>query len=187
MRLGLIPLLFLSNPVIGSADSFFVGYELGQMAFNEFKHVAGEIGYRFDNKHAVRVALFNVRLSERHLSGDEASAVEGDNVEGLWRGIDLHYDYPVTDNIFISPSIGYHDSEYTHTVLGSSISRISPSAGVSVSYVGDDILGFEQFYWRFSLTYRYNFNAEDDESLGDTIVRGDTSGFTPAIYFGYGF
>ena len=187
MRLGIIPLLFLSNPSIGSTDSFFVGYELGQMAFNEFKNVAGEFGYSFNNKHSVRIALFNVALSERHLSSNEASVVEGDNVKGSWHGVDLYYDYPVTKNIFISPSIGYHDTKYTHTVLGTSVRHSSPSAGVAVSYLGDDVLGFEQLYWRFSLTFRYNFNEQEDTNLGGSIVQGDSSGFTPAIYIGYGF
>ena len=187
MRLGVIPLLFLSNPSAGSTDSFFVGYEFGQMAFNEFKHVAGEIGYSFENRHAVRIALFDVALSERHLSSDEASAVEGDNVRGLWRGVDLYYDYPVTKNIIISPSIGHHDVEYTHTVLGTSVRQSSPSAGVAVSYLGDDVFGFEQLYWRFSLTFRYNFNEQEDTNLGDSIVKGDSFGFIPAIYIGYRF
>lgn len=187
MRLGIIPLLFLLNPSTGSTNSFFVGYEFGQMVFNDFKNVAGEIGYSFENRHAVRIALFNVALSERHLSSDEASAVEGDNVKGLWHGVDLYYDYPVTNNIFISPSIGHHDNEYTHTVLGTTVRQSSPSAGVTVSYLGNDILGIEQLYWRFSLAFRYNFKEEDDANLGDSIVRGDTSGFTPAIYIGYGF
>ncbi len=77
-RLGIIPLFFLIVPSIGSAGSLSVGYELGQMALNEFKHVAGEIGYSFESEHAVRFALFHVALSERHLSRDEASAVDGD-------------------------------------------------------------------------------------------------------------
>ena len=187
MRQGIILLLFLSNPSIGSTDSFFAGYEFGQMAFNKFKHVAGEIGYSFENKHAVRLALFNVALSERHLSSGEASVVEGDNVTGIWRGVDLYYDYPVTRNILISPSIGYHDNEYTHTVLGTSVRQTSLSAGVAVSYIGDDILGFDQLYWRFSLTFRYNLSEQEDTNLGESIVRGDSSGFTPAIYVGYGF
>lgn len=187
MRLGIIPMLFLCVPSTGSANSFFVGYELGQMAFNEFKHVAGEIGYSFENKQAVRIALFNVALSERHLSSDEASAVEGDNVEGLWRGVDLYYDYPVSKNIFISPSIGYHDHEYTHSVLGTSVHHFSPSAGFALSYLGDDILGLEKLYWRFSLTFKHNFKEQEETILGDSIVKGASSGFIPAIYIGYEF
>lgn len=185
--LRILPLFFLAIPSIGSAGSWHVGYEFGQMTFNDFKHVAGEIGYSFENEHALRIAVFNVALSERHLSSDEASAVEEDNVEGLWHGVDLYYDYPVTKNIFISPSIGYHDNTYTHTVLGTSVGHSSGGAGLALSYLGDNILGFEKLYWRLSLTYRYNFKEQEEAILGDSVVSGDSLGFIPAIFIGYEF
>ena len=81
-----VALYLLAFSPISSASSVFVAYEFGEMAFNDFKNFAGEIGYNFDNKHSVRVSYINVALSERHLSSNEASAVDGENVEGLWRG-----------------------------------------------------------------------------------------------------
>ncbi len=183
----ILPLLLLASPSTGSAGSLHVGYEFGQMAFNDFKHLAGEIGYRFENRHAVRIAVFNVALSERHLSSDEASAVDGDNVEGLWQGLDLYYDYPLTRNIFVSPSIGYHDHTYTHTVLGSSVVQSTGTTAVALSYLGGDILGFEKLYWKFSLTAKYNLKEQEETILGDSTVTGGSFALTPAIYIGYEF
>ena len=183
--MGIIPLLLIVIPTIGSAGTISIGYEFGRMAFNEFRHFAGEIGYRSDNRHALRIAFFNVALSERHLSSSEASAVEGDDVEGLWRGVDLFYDYPASKNVFISPSVGYHDNKYTHTILGESVRHASPSVGLAFTYLGDEVFGMEQLYWRFSLSFGYNLEEQGESRLGDSIVRGDTFGITPAIYVGY--
>ena len=131
--------------------------------------------------------MFNVALSERHLSSDEASAVEGDNIEGLWRGADIYYDYPITKNIFMSPSVGYHDSEYMHTILNTSVRHSSPSVGFALSYLGNDVLGLDTLYWRFSLTFNYQLKDQEEAILGDSIVKGDSFGFTPAIFIGYEF
>ena len=157
------------------------------MVFNEFRHVAGELGIGFSNAHSVRVAFFNVALSERHLSSGEASVVDGENVEGLWRGVDLYYDYPVARNIYLSPSVGYHDNRYTHTVLGTSVRHASPAAGFAVSYLGDSVFGEDRLYWRFSLAFNYYFEDQEDTILGDSTVNGVSFGMTPAIFVGYAF
>ena len=184
---GILSLCFLTIPSTVSASSWHVGYDIGQMAVNDFKYIAGEVGYRFENNHALRLAVFNVALSERHLSSGEASVVKGDNVEGLWRGMDLYYDYPVTNNIFISPSIGYHEETYTHTVLGTSVGYSSPSAGFALSYLDIDNFGLKNLYWKFSLNFQYIFQEQEDEMLGDSIVNRDSFSFTPAMFIGYVF
>jgi len=187
IREGVLPFFFIIIPSTVSANSWHVGYDIGQMAFNDFKYLAGEVGYRFENDHALRLAVFNVALSERHLSSDEASVVDGDNVRGLWRGVDLYYDYSVTKSLFVSPSIGYHDQTFTHTVLGTSVSHTSLAAGFALSYFEEDILGFENLYLRFSLTFGHKFNEQSDAILGDSIVSRDSFSFVPALFIGYGF
>lgn len=186
IRQGIV-FLVLSVPSVGAAGSFSVGYEFGEMILNEFKHFAGELSYSFENEHALRMAVFNVALSERHLSSNEASAVEGDNVEGLWHGVDLYYDYPLTENIFVSPSIGYHRNKYTHTVLGTSVSNSTGTAGFALSYLGEDVLGIEKLHWRFSLTFNHSFNEQEEEVLGESIVQGESFAFVPLIFVGYEF
>lgn len=157
------------------------------MILNEFKYFAGELTYSFENEHAFRMAVFNVALSERHLSSNEASAVEGENVKGLWHGVDFYYDYPLTKNIFVSPSIGYHRNKYTHTVLGTSVSNSTGSAGFALSYLGEDVLGIEELYWRLSLTFNHSFNEQKEEVLGESIVQGGSFSFVPLIFVGYEF
>ena len=180
-------LLLLLIPSVGNTGSLFVGYELGEMALNKFRHFAGEVGYQFDNNHALRIGLLNVALSERHLSSGEASAVEGDDVEGLWRGIDLYYDYPITDTIFVSPSVGYHDIIYTHRVLGSSVGSASGTAGIALSFTGDIVPGITALYWRFSLTFNYSFEEQEEAILGETLVSDGAFDFVPFIFVGYTF
>lgn len=187
IRLGLLPLFMMAFPLTGSAGSLHIGYDFGQMAANGFKHVAGEISYSFENEHALRIAVFNVALSERHLSSNEASAVDGNNVEGIWRGLDLYYDYPVTKNIFVSPSLGYHDHKFTHTVLGTSVDQSRGTAAVALSYLDDGILGFENLYWRFSIAAKYDLTEQDEQILGDAIVSGDSLGIALALSIGYEF
>ena len=177
----------LLGPSSGYAGQFFAGYELGEMALNRFRHFAGEAGYVFENRQAVRVSIMNVALSERHLSSSEASAVNGNNVEGRWRGLDVYFDFPVFSNFYLSPSIGYHDTQYTHTILNESVTHNSGSAGVALSYVGNDVLGFTQLYWRLSLTYKYFFNSQSDASLGDTMINGGSSEFVPLLFIGHRF
>ena len=101
--------------------------------------------------------------------------------------MDLYYDYPITTNVFVSPSVGYHDTKYTHTVLGTSVRHTSPSIGFSVSYLGDDVLGLESLYWRFSLTLGYNLKEQRESILGESVVKGDPFGIVPAIAIGHEF
>lgn len=177
----------LTFPSIGSGNSVFIGYEFGEMAFNDFKNFAGEVGYTFDNKQSLRLSYMNVALSERHLSSSESAAVDGENIEGLWRGVDIYYDYPISQRIDISPSIGYHDTEYSHTVLEETVKNRTATAGVAISYLGDDVLGIDELYWRFSVTLNYRLNPLERTLLGDSVVNGGSFDFYPQIFIGYAF
>jgi len=184
-RWTLVVALFVSNH--SYASGWFVGYEFGEMAFNDFKNIAGEVGYTFENKQSLRLSYLNILLSERHLSSSEASAVDGDNVEGLWRGADIYYDFPIKNNYFVSPYVGYYDMKFSHTVLAESVRYKTASAGFAVSYFGDSILGVDELYWRFSLTFGYFFNELDKTTLGETVVNGGSVNFIPQIFVGYDF
>lgn len=178
-------LLALNSQAFGS--TIFVGYEFGQMVFNDFQNFAGEIGYPLKNNNTIRLSFLNVALSERHLSSSEAIAVDGDNIEGLWRGAELLYDISITDHIFIGPSVGHYDTEYSHTILDESVRKKSTTAGLALSYSDNDIFGLNNLYWRFSLSFRHYFNPIQRTTLGESVVTGGSSEVTPAIYIGYRF
>lgn len=170
-----------------NASSVFVGYEFGQMAFNGFQNFAGEVGYTLDSNATIRLSYLNVALSERHLSSSEASAVDGDNVEGLWRGVEFLYDVPINRHIFIGPSVGYFDSIYSHTELNEEIRKKSSTVGLALSYSDNGIWRFDNLYWRFSISYRHYLNPMQRTTLGDSVVNGGSSEVTPAIFVGYRF
>lgn len=121
------------------------------------------------------------------MSSSEASAVDGDNVEGLWRGAEFLYDIPVTKHIFVSPSAGRYDTKYSHTVLDQSIRKKSSTAGVALSYSDYGVFGMNNLYWRFSISYRHYFNPIQRTTLGDSVVTGGSNEVTPAIFVGYRF
>jgi len=175
----------MTLPSTSYASSVFVAYDLGEMAFNNFKHLASEFGYRFDNSQSLRLSYFNVALSERHLSSAEASAVDGDNVKGLWHGVDIFF--PITKKINMSPSIGYHNHKYSHTILEASVSYSSPTVGIAITYQGDNVFGFDELYWKFSVAFNYNFKSDGETLLGDATVRGGSSDYYPQLFIGYEF
>jgi len=187
IKLKRLALLVLCLPSTSYASSVFVGYDLGEMAFNDFKHFSGEVGYRFENDNAVRLSYFNIALSERHLSSNEAAAVDGDNVEGLWRGLDIYYDLPISNGFFFSPAIGYHDYRYSHVFLEESVRFKSAATSVAVSYLGDDFLGIDNIYWKFSIAFTYRFSPHERTILGDSVVNGGVFDYYPQLFIGYEF
>ena len=72
---------------------FFIAYDFGEAAFNQFKSLGSEIGVRLKNDHLLRLAYTNLYLSEKHLSSDFAKAVDGNNVKGKQVGFELFYDF----------------------------------------------------------------------------------------------
>lgn len=185
--LRIIVLCTLTMPSISGAGSYFVAYELGEMAFNDFKNFAGEVGYNFDNGRSLRLSYMNVALTEQHLSSSSVAAVDGDNVEGLWQGFDIYYDYPIPYNFFISPSIGYHDTEYSHVLLDESVRHRTATLGLAFSYLGDDVLGIDELYWRFTVTVNRRLDPFDDTMLGDSTVTGGSWDYYPQLFIGYVF
>ena len=141
----------------------------------------------FPNNTSVRFAFLNVALSERHLSSSESSAVDGDNVEGLWRGGEIIYDYPFFKNIYLSSSVGFYDSKYSHTILGESVRQKSPTVSLALSYKGDGVFKIPSTYWRFSVSYRHYFKPIPETLLGESLVSGDSGEITPIIFLGYRF
>jgi len=175
-RLCTIFMVVLICPATASDASWFAGYDFGQMAFNDFKNFSGELGVRFNNKHAMRLSYLNIALTERHLSSNESSAVEGNYVEGLWHEVDIYYDYPVWNNFFMSPFVGYHDTTYTHLLVAESVTNTTALAGLAFLYMGDDVLGIDDLYWRAAATFYHRFEPLEKTRLGDSVVNAGTAG-----------
>jgi len=172
---------------------FYIGYDLGEMAFNEFKNFAGEIGVKFNNKHTLRFVYLNILLTEAHLSSDFANAVDGDNVTGHWKGYELVYDVPVfkfknnKSLIYGGLTSGFHDNSYQHTILDESVEHKSATVGFDIGYRETGIFKIEGLYINFQIPFRYKFNPLEETMLGDARVNRSVFGNTISFFIGYEF
>ena len=101
--------------------------------------------------------------------------------------VDIYYDYPLWKSFYVSPSIGYHDTKYSHTQLDEFVANTTATAGFALSYLGDEILGIDELYWRFSVTVNHLFSPIEDTLLGESVVRGGSLDYYPQIFIGYSF
>lgn len=167
---------------------FFIGYDLGEAAFNGFQSLGSEVGLKFKNNHILRFSYTNLNLSEKHLSSDFAKAVDGKNVKGKQVGYEVFYDFPVfIDGLYISPSAGYYDHLYTHTVLDESLENSSFTLGGAVSFTETDLFKLEGLYYRFSIPMRFNFNPIEETKLGETTIKSNAFDNSIWFYIGYEF
>lgn len=165
---------------------FFIAYDFGEAAFNQFKSLGGEVGIQFKNKHLLRLTHTNLHLTEKHLSSNFASAVNGKNVKGKQFGFELFYDFPLfIKSLYIAPSLGYYDNEYTHTILNEKIKKSSFSAGTAISFSENDLFKIKGLYYRVSVPFRFNFDAIKETKLGDTTIKSNL--FDNNIWFFVGF
>ena len=167
---------------------FFVGYEILEMAMNEFQNFAGEIGYRFDEKNQVRLTMMEVKLTERHLSSKyEAQSIDGEDVEGYFRGYEVNYDRFFTKNWYISANIGYHHHTYEHTILDDEVENDTPTIGSGIGYNKSNLFGINHLYLNFSVPVRFYFNKIDETELGETTVRPHSIVNNIWLFLGYEF
>lgn len=156
------------------AGRVFAGYDFGEMAFNEFKHFSGEMGYRFDDGKSLRLVHMNVLASEEHLSSDFARAVDGDNVEGLLKGVELIYTLPIRDSAWYwGPSVGYYEERFRHLQVDESLESESFTLGVAFGYRQRNLFGMDRAYYDLTVPIRYSFDSYDDTRLGETTVRSN--------------
>lgn len=153
-----------------SRTEFFIAYDLGEMAFNQFQNFAGEVGCSLPNKSLLRFVYMNVKLTEEHLSSEFAQAVEGADVEGLFLGYELFYSYPVYNNFYAGLSIGYYENSYQHMLVDEEVTHQSPSIGVEFSYRKRKLFGIKGLYYDFTIPIRYYLNPLEELTLGDTII-----------------
>ncbi len=178
----------LNCPQKDSANciKFFIAYDFGEAALNQFKSLGGELGVRFKNDHLLRLSHTNLYLSEKHLSSGFASAVDGEKVKGKQFGFELFYDLPVFfKGLYIAPSLGYYIHEYTHTILSEKLKKSSFTTGAAVSFTEVDLFKVKGMYFRLSVPFRFHFTPIKETNLGDTTIKNNL--FDNSIWFFVGF
>ena len=170
------------------AVKFLIAYELGEAVFNKFQSLSGEVGFRFKNQQLMRLVHVNLKLTEEHLSSGFAGAVDGENVKGKQFGFEAFYDFPVFfKGLYLSPSIGYFENEYQHTLLDERIKNASFSLGSAVSYREIDIFKLKGFYFSVSFPLRINLNPIEETKLGDALITNSTIDNNIWLFLGYEF
>lgn len=168
--------------------TFFVGYELGEAAFNKFQSLSGEVGFRFQNQYMFRLTHMNVKLSEEHLSSSFAGAVEGDQVVGDFLGFEAFYDMPVLFNgFYISPSCGYYENKYRHQTLNDNLVNKSLTFGAAISYRENNLFKLQGLYYMISFPMRTPINPITETKLGDTIIKNNSFDNNIWLFIGYEF
>lgn len=154
-------------------SGFFMAYESLEMAMNRFQNFAGEFGYRFNERHQLRLTIGEVRLTERHLSSKwEAAAVDGENVEGYFRIYELYGDryFGKRKNFYFGGSIAYVHDKYNHTISDNFIDSKSLTAGFSIGYRKDNLFKLDGLYVNASMPFRYYFNDIPETQWGETKI-----------------
>ncbi|ANQ51833.1 hypothetical protein MY04_4498 [Flammeovirga sp. MY04] len=164
----------------------FIAYDFGEAVFNQFRSLGGEVGVRCKNEHLLRLAYTHLYLTEKHLSSDFAKAVDGENVKGKQVGFELFYDFPVLiKSLYIAPSVGYYDHEYTHTISDEQLKQSSLTVGTAISFTETDVLKIKGLYYRVSIPIRFHFNPIEESQLGDATIKSNQ--FDNSIWFFIGF
>lgn len=164
--------LFSAAPNVFASSSNFIAFEIFELSQNNFKNFAGEIGHKFNEKHQARLTIMDVELTERHLSSVEAAAIDGSNVEGIFRGYEINYDRYFTKSWYVSLNAGHYTDIYQHQILRDQrLKNETFTIGTGVGYLKQNPIGLKNAYLNFNVPLRYYFDSIDETSLGDTRVR----------------
>lgn len=189
----LLTVIIPNSPVFGQTEKnpsqtqFFVGYELGEMAFNKFQFFAGEAGLLFKTQHMLRFVHMNVKIAEKHLSSDFANVVDGENVKGLFKGYELFYDIRIYKSFYAGASAGYYNNFYRHTKLNESVDHFSSTLGFELTYRETNIFKVEGLYFNLALPFRFYLNPLEKTELGNSTVNRHFLENNIWIFIGYQF
>lgn len=157
---------------VSASSSSFVALELFELGMNDFENFAGEIGHRFNDKYQARLTIMDVQLTERHLRSVEAAAIDGKNVEGVFRGYELNLDRYFTKSWYVSLNAGHYTDIYQHQILNDqSLKNETFTIGTGVGYLKQNPFGIKNAYINLNVPLRYYFDSIDETMLGDTTVR----------------
>jgi hypothetical protein len=113
-----------------------------------------------------------VDLTKRHLASSwESYAVDGDDVEGYFRGYEVHLDRFVRGNWYVGVNLGYYEDTYEHTDLAERVHNETLTVGAGLGYSRSGLFGVEPLHINFNVPLRYYFDSLDETKLGDATVR----------------
>ncbi|MCX2681130.1 hypothetical protein OOZ15_14355 [Galbibacter sp. EGI 63066] len=171
-------------------QKWFIGYETLEMSMNRFQNFAGEVGYRINPKHQIRMMAGEVKLTEQHLSSKwQAYAVDGKNVDGYFRIYELYYDrfFFKRKNWYASGSMAYVRDKYNHLISDRRIDNETATIGFAIGYKKINLFGVKHLYINASIPFRYYFNSIPETQWGDTKIEQHKYVNNIWFYIGYQF
>lgn len=194
---GSAPLL--AQPAVEHADSpvarpaptpstergLFAAYELSEMSINGFRNFAGELRYRFEGRHQIRLSIMEVKVSERDLAGWWSAAVSGRGVRGYFRAYELHADRFFKRHWYLSANAGYIANTFEHVTLPDRLTNRTPTAGLGIGYARSNLFGIRALSINVTNPVRYYFHEIKETKLGSATVR--VHKFVPNTWLFVGF
>lgn len=174
-------------PVYSSERGAFAAYEITEMGMNNFRHFAGEVGFRFGPKHQLRLSVMEVAVTERDLAGWWSAAVDGKGVRGYLRGYELHADRFFHGHWYVSANAGYYANEFRHITLPQRIWNETLTAGVGIGYTKPNLFGIEHLHLDFTMPIRYYFDGIEETKLGSATVNVHKVVPNSWVFIGYRF
>ncbi len=187
--LAIACLLGLPNPLLARSNErgAFAAYEITEMGMNNFRHFAGEAGFRFGPKHQVRFSVMEVAVTERDLAGWWSAAVEGKGVRGYLRGYEFHADRFFRGNWYLSANAGYYANEFRHVTLPQRIWNETLTAGIGIGYSRANLFGIKHLQFDFTMPIRYYFDGIEKTRLGEATVNVHKVVPNSWVFIGYRF
>lgn len=154
-----------------SERAFGVAYEISEMSINGFRNFAGEMRYRFGERHQVRLSVMEVKVTERDLAGWWSAAVSGGGVKGYFRAYELHGDRFVKGHWYLSANVGYIANTFEHVTLHDRVTNRTPTAGLGIGYARSNLFGVRGLSINITNPVRYYFHEIRETKLGAATVR----------------
>lgn len=155
------------------------------MPVNRFRNFAGELRYRFGDRHQVRLSVMEVDVSERDLAGWWSASVRGEGVKGYFRAYELHADRFFRGNWYVSANAGYIANTFELVTLRDRLRNRTPTAGVGIGYSRSNVFGVKGLSVDFTNPIRYYFDDIKETRLGSATVRAHK--FVPNTWLFVGF
>lgn len=159
------------TPAASSERGLVLAYEVTEMSVNRFRNFAGELRYRFGDRHQVRLSVMEVDVSERDLAGWWSASVRGEGVKGYFRAYELHADRFFKGNWYVSANAGYIANKFERVTLDDRLQNRTPTAGVGVGYARSNLFGVKGLSINFTNPVRYYFHEIKETRLGSATVR----------------
>ena len=183
MKKGILLLLMGFSTIFAEKIDrpFSASYEILEMSVNNFKYFSGDLGYQLDKNTKLRLAIMEVKLSERHLADDVwAQIVTGNNITGYMRGYELNIDYFAWKGLYFMANTGVIHMAFEHTQTKESYSNTTFALGSGFGYKYNLPFADERIYLNLSIPIRYFFNPVRETRLGTSTVNEIT--LAPSIW-----